>query len=407
MVRFSDEKWKAVGTDLLSGMSHSAAAFKHNVAKQTIADAIERFRETGSLLPRPCGVEEGTVVRAKRKTKAADEGKVRKTIRKNRGGVLQYTVPQIQRDVGGTFVGIHRTTANRRINEKGFHAVPPTKKEGYSPSARAARVLWAKAYRAWTAARWARMSFLDEHQLTMPSKGDSRQIIARKRSVWVEDDEEDIYLPDLCAPAPGKNTLGGTSIKCQFAILGDEFILAAVKLTGYRDRTTKPKKVVKLSKNGVRLGRTPKTQKGPKAAKARGYDNWAHALCLEELAAAARAKLGARSCTPVLVYQDGLRLHWADAPEKAMETFRIEAHRPPSCGYSPDCNPIENLFFILDDRMAKLQVAEPLHTVEAYIARAQEVCAEMSKDGTVARTIATMPQRCQDIIANQGAATKW
>ena len=407
MVRYSDDKWKEVAVDLMSGMTHNQVAFKHNLGKQTIEDAIARVEETGSILPRPCGVVEGTVVRKKRKTTAKDERKVKPTIFKNRGGVLEYCVPQIQRDVGGTFLDIDRTTANKRVNEQGFHAASPARKERYTPPMMVKRVAWAVIYRAWTALQWAKMTFLDEHQLTMPSKGNSRQLSARKRSVWVHDDDEDIYLPDLCSPVPGKNTLGGTAIKCQFAILGDAFILAAVLLSGYRDRTTKPKKVPKLSKNGVRLGRKPKTKKGPKVAKPRGYDNWAHALCLQELAAAARTKLGARSCTRIMVYQDGLPLHWADAPAKVMETCRIDAHRPPECGYSPDCNPIENLFFILDDRMAKLQVAEPIHEVAAYVARAARVCEEMSKDGTVARTIATMPQRCEDIIAKKGGATKW
>ena len=73
-----------------------------------------------------------------------------------------------------------------------------------------------------------------------------------------------------------------------------------------------------------------------------GYDRFAHAQLLEKLVDKARKGLSIPVAQFVSVYQDDVRLHWAEectkVVTKKLSPFQCDA------GYSPDTNPVEDVF---------------------------------------------------------------
>lgn len=388
---------------------------------RTVEECVERLKATGSVLPEKPGVKPGTVIRTKRKTTAWADNRVRPTIKKNRGGINEYTVLMCQDDVGGSMKKIHRTNVNRRINRKdnkttgpknGFTARKPRRKEQYSRKSRLSRQAWARKYEKWQKQQWRKMVFLDEHGMTCPShKTGSRQLHAAKKRVWLEEGDNPLDN-EFVAPKEGKGVMGGTPVKMQFAILDDEFIVNEL-CSFYSSRSEPPKPPPpKLTKSGKTLGR-PRKPVVQKDIKRRNYDDAAHALFLEEMHAIASIKLnldkngGEIQVIHLRVYQDGLPLHRAPLSKKTAQKLKMVIHGPPSCGYSPDTNPIENLFGILDARLLELQKKKRCKNKTEWVERVRKVAKEMGLDGTVRKTIDTMEERCAALIAAKGGPTDY
>ena len=76
--------------------------------------------------------------------------------------------------------------------------------------------------------------------------------------------------------------------------------------------------------------------------KKRGYDRLAHAQLLEKLADKARKDLSIPAAQFVSVYQDGVRLYWAEECTKVV-TKKLSPFKCDT-GYSPDTNPVEDVF---------------------------------------------------------------
>lgn len=422
--------WQRQNPKVREKLTVAQIAFKENVQKRTVEEGLERLANTGSILPAVPGVKEGTILQQRRKTSAVAQNNVRPTIFKNRGKKYEYTTYMMQQDVGGTMKKVHRTTANKRIHEAGFRAMKPRKKENYTPKARKQRIDWAEEYRNWTKERWRRMVFVDEHAMTVPNeKSASRQMQARKRFVWRqpiprkkkkkkedgEDGEDEKkgdnpYDNSLCAPKGGKNIMGGTPVRCIFAILDDEFIVVEDTQSYVKKSKPVPKPPPKLSKNGKPLGRRPK-KKTQKEIKKRRYDAGAHAAFLREMHKAAEKKLGKdevkNGLQVVHVYQDGLPLHRTAHCRKVMEELSIVDHAPPKCGYSPDSNAIEELFYSLDDRHHKRQIKRRCKTADEWMKRTKEICTALGEDGTVQKTVDEMPEHVKDMLTAKGGPTRW
>lgn len=394
----------------------SQIAFQEHVQKRTVEEGLERFRTTGSILPEVPGVKEGSTFQKRRKTKARCESKVRPTILKNRKKKHEYTTYMLQQDVGGSFKKVHRTTAGKRIRERGFKAKRPKRKENYTPQGRRDRVEWSETYEDWEEEDWRGVVFVDEHGMTVPSaKTASRQQHARKRFYWGEDGtvkKDNPYDNGLVAPKGGKNVMGGTPVRAIFAILDDEFIVVEDTVSFVKRSKPIPKNKPKKSKNGKPLGRPPKILKTQKQIKKRRYDAAAHAVFLRDMHKAAVAKLGdaAKNGLQVVhVYQDGLRLHRTPHCRAVMNELEMVDHKPPKCGYSPDTNCIEELFAIVDDRHHKEQMKKRCPNTEEWMKRTKEITTGMgaSGDGTVRKTVDKMPEHVKDILANKGGPTRW
>jgi len=81
----------------------------------------------------------------------------------------------------------------------------------------------------------------------------------------------------------------------------------------------------------------PPKKKSPKSVRTRGYDQYAHAAFLKEVAEAAHET----DPGPVFCVQDGVNLHWAPAAQDAIPEGGLsftDGHP----AYSPDLNCVEN-----------------------------------------------------------------
>ena len=91
-----------------------------------------------------------------------------------------------------------------------------------------------------------------------------------------------------------------------------------------------------------------------------------------------------------------------EAATKAnLSLFKCEA------GYSPDTNPVGNIFGIVEGRGVKDQALKRTKTVREHEERFERILRSTVTDGTLKKTMATMPRWCQDLIKSEGGPTEW
>ena len=159
-----------------------------------------------------------------------------------------------------------------------------------------------------------------------------------------------------------------------------------------------------LSKNGVRMGRPP-AQTTPKKAPKK-FDAPAYAVFLEELAEAVRTVLGVGPDVPVQCLQDGAKFHWGPEAKKVAAELLLQFFKD-FPAYSPDLNPIENVFSILEAELAKEAVRKAAKSVAETEKRAQRLMARISKTDYIANMVNSMPNRLQEVIKAKGSATRY
>lgn len=391
--------------------------------KRTVLDGMDRFKATGSILPGKPGVKEGSVFQNRRKTSKMNEKKMETLILEHRGDEGDYTIRSLQDDCGFGLAELHRTSANRRVNEWGFTAHPPPHKEQYGGEEMACRKDWGEWGQKKTEeddGYWHKVIYIDEHLTIWPNPvTGSRQIACKKQNVWRREEagenatakweKDNRFDVELVAPKDGKNTKGGTGIYLQAAIMDDE-VLTIEPTTTYVQKTVPvDKSKPRLSKNGKRLGRPPKP-KVQKDITKRGYDEAAHAYFIEELHGRARISVKNRSGQEVasfVLFQDWLSLHRSPKVKAVMKKLRYTDAGPPACGYSPDTNPIERVFAELERRLLLWQRKQRAGTKEEWVARVRAVCAEMSADGHIHKTIGSQPKICDLLVKAKGGPTRY
>ena len=87
--------------------------------------------------------------------------------------------------------------------------------------------------------------------------------------------------------------------------------------------------------------------------------------------------------------------------EKNLECFKCDAAN------SPDTNPIENIFGAAEYLMAVSHTKKRIQNAVAWRTRFEAVLQELEEDGTIERTIRTMPRRCKKLIEVEGGPTGW
>ena len=105
-------------------------------------------------------------------------------------------------------------------------------------------------------------------------------------------------------------------------------------------------------------------------------------------------------------------LHWAPEAAAATKTSKLAFVANRKATYSPDLNPIENLFANAEDYMLKKHFGNgegegPAETVAATWQRFLDACAHVAAKGEIANMAKSMPKRCKDVIEAKGGATKW
>ena len=102
------------------------------------------------------------------------------------------------------------------------------------------------------------------------------------------------------------------------------------------------------------------------------------------------------------------------APEAASEARKqkLKFIENQDISYSPDLNPIENLFSNADNYLVKMHFGKgpgegPAATWQVTWQRFLDACAHIAGMGEVKKMATSMPERCEDVIEADGGATKW
>ena len=166
----------------------------------TLHDLGKTSNEIGKALKRPARTIRDFLARTRQRagdvTRRFSSGRPRKTsthmdrriareVTKNR----KTSVKEIKHSLGlkGT---ISETTIRRRLRESGFRGTWTDKKPLISATNRARRLAWARKHRSWSVADWRGVVFSDESPYTV--RGTIRQ------RVWKR--PNDRYTPSVCTP---------------------------------------------------------------------------------------------------------------------------------------------------------------------------------------------------------------
>jgi hypothetical protein len=397
--------YKGIAKRLMRGDTPSQVAFDMHVDIRTVEATRDRVVDTGSVFPSKPGTKPGSVLQHKRKTTVGQDNRVKPTIMKERGGRFEFTARMLTTKLG---MKVSRVVGGRRIREKGFRAFRPARKEQYDKDERRQRKRYAQRYRIRAKAQWRRTVFLDEHYFTFSTgKTRSRQVHSRKRFVYrlKGGGKKERYHPDCVAPSRGKYVRGGTQVGMSCAIYRGK-PLVCKPCSAYVAATKVPTKTIRRTAKGKRVGRPPKKHKG--GPKKRGYDRFAHAAFLKEVAEKAhKIDPGALLCL-----QDGVPLHWAPACMEVIEaeSMHFTDDHPT---YSPDLNCIENSFAEADADMAKIPESEFPTTVSEAVAKFQSVYRRLCPEGYATSEqyflglANSMPERMEDTVKAKGGATRW
>jgi hypothetical protein len=74
---------------------------------------------------------------------------------------------------------------------------------------------------------------------------------------------------------------------------------------------------------------------------------------------------------------------------------------------SPDTNPIENIFGAAELQLAKQHVKKRAQNVKEWCTRFENVLKDLENNGSIERTVRTMPKRCRVLIDKEGGPTGW
>ena len=401
----SKDDWTKIGYDLLKGVLPSTVAARYRVSLATINQAIERFSETGQLHPMPPGGGKGKIRRAKRKTTQADEDKIEASLIKLRPTPEETTCNRIGVDTKLNRK-MSRRLINKRCNERGYFWEKPRAKEHYTKDQMAARLAFALKHRSKSVDWWRKLAYTDEHDI-VHSNGDtaSRQLHARKRLVPIKAGESHLHN-DVVAPQKGAMVKGGTHVKFAVAILTDKVVVFE-RVQKYIEKRKPPvPKEPKLSKNGKRIGRPPDDEAKKAKAKSKKFDSPAYAVFLEELAGVVREQLGLGPADTIFGLQDGAKFHWGEEAKQVIKDKKWDIFLD-FPAYSPDLNPIENLFSILDGELAKLAVKKASTSVNVTVQRARKIATRVGDTDYIKNMVDSMPNRLEEVIKAKGGPTRY
>jgi len=165
-------------------------------------------------------------------------------------------------------------------------------------------------------------------------------------------------------------------------------------------------KAPKFTKNGKRIGRPPDDEKKKAKAKCKKFDSPAYAVFLEDLAGVVREELGLGPEDTIRGLQDGARFHWGEEAKQMIKDKKMDFFTD-FPAYSPDLNPIENLFGILSGELAKLAVKKASKSVKVTVERAHKLATKVSETDYIKNMVDSMPNRLEEVIKAKGGPTRY
>lgn len=244
---------------------------------------------------------------------------------------------------------VSASTVRRAVRALGFHSRTAAKKPFLSEKNVSKRLVWATARRGWTA-EWASVLFTDESSFVVRDASSSR--------VWRRNGER--YAPHRLRPTfkSGRQTVmvwGGFSARGRTPLVRVEGSMNAAKYSGVLE------------------------------------DYVMHQIC---------ADYG----TPDAAWlqEDLAPCHAAKASKEVKAQLGLRVL--PWVGQSPDLNPIENAWAELERRLRKRRTV-PKNKDELFGALCQEW--DAIPHSFFKALVESMPRRVRDVIAVQGASTKY
>ena len=255
------------------------------------------------------------------------------------------TASKIKHDL--QFLDVSEDTILRRINETGeFKNRLAVKKPFVSEKNRRKRVAWAKTYLHKPTSFWHKVLFTDESPFGLRFKG--------RTTVWISGNNR--YDP--------RYTLGTVKHDQKLNVWG----CFTAKGVGHLHR-------IFGNMDGPMYADIVKNHAIPSAAKLFGKKKW-------------------------VFQQDNDPKHTSKVAKGAMKAAGIELLPWPS--QSPDLNPIENLWSILDQRIKKRRC----NTLPELMAALEKGWAELPQS-LLTKLVESMPRRCQAVIDAGGNMTKY
>ena len=391
--RKTEAQWHAIGVRLMSKKkteTNADIATEFNVNLRTMYRAKTRFNAEKRLHGKP-GPKKGHGG-APRYYSADQHEEVDTWVEHRQTEDWDFTALDLKHDLGSpgggraswsrtvtlkdgsqelrTYVTPGERSCNRMFERRGFKAYAIQNREDYNDQEREKRVEFAEKYSSLEAADWREMFSTDEHGVYF-SRGRVAERQLRGRRLKCRRKKGEGQKAGCTRTKSGASTRGGTRVGLWVAICNGK------------------------SEFGEMKALLPSKE----------YTQFAYAKVVKSISKFVRRATNKHGRARVSGIQDGMKAHWAPAAMRAAVENRVSF----LTGFparSPDLNPIENLFAMLDRYLYRLQKEQgDAANKLAFMARVRSFFALPSTGTLINTLLESMPNRLAKCIEVEGRAT--
>lgn len=327
------------------GVDQVTIATKLGISKSTVNDTVKRIKETGT--PHPCKRPGASPLLSERGKRS-----LTRIIRSNRNMPLDVISEKLGEEIG-QYISI--ITTRKYLREQEFQSYYVTKKPLLTPENAAIRLHWCKEHKNWILPDWKQVTFSDESRFALYNPDGGERL-------WRKPSEK--YQKDCVAPTV---QMGGGSVM----FWGVFSYWGVGPLVRVSNAMNSDEYIEVLANN---------------------YLPWINEL----------TKKRTLHDPPVIYQQDNCSIHKSNYVKWWMGSHDFDVLDWPS--RSPDINPIENLWDIVDSRVRKrVEAPKSLELLaSAVIEEWNNIPLEI-----LHHLYESMPRRINSCIGSKGYHTKY